>query len=674
MNPPASTTDIAITPHRRVLFRHFQSRLLAIILILVMSLQALVFFTISSAANRNAVQASEEALQLTARSLQTIMATREGALRKYGRLLASDFAFKSLASEGDRETLLSAFQSYQQRLNADSMVLLSLDGSVIADTAGMDDPATTGQRAPGSGQHGYRALLESARANPDAESSGILLTNTAAYQMVLVPINAPQQIAWVGIGFAITDNLATELEQQTHTHVSLVALNAAGSSGQRAASAPAALPGTPGRLLASTLNPAQRADFMRLTPHEAGKTWRMPLAGSEFVSLSLPLNRTGQGVLSAVLQRSLDEALAGFRVLRWQLFGIFIFSTLVATLAGSVIARRVTQPVKRLAHSAEQIRNGSYELVGDIDQGDEFGALAHTFDNMVRGLMERDQVRSLLGKVVSPQVAEELLSRKIELGGEEREVSLLFSDIRGFTTLAEGRAPSQILALLNTYLSRMSELVDQQQGVVDKYIGDAVMALFGAPITGPDDPQRAVAAALAMVAAMPELNRTFAANDWPQLAIGIGVHTGIAVAGNVGSTSRLNYTVLGDSVNLAARLEGLCKKYQVAIIVSDATSRRCPQVAFRELDRVRVKGKRHAVGIFEAIGYNEQLTAQQHQWLAEHDAALALYRAEKFEEALQAFLALPQDQVTEMYRGRCARFLKHPPDPDWDAIETLDEK
>lgn len=641
---PVAESATAARP-RRFLFRHFQSRLLAIILILVISLQALVFFTISSAANRNALQASEEALQLTARSLQTIMSTRETSLRKYGRLLASDYGFKSLVSEGDGETLLSAFQSYQQRLNADTIVLLGLDGSIMADSSGMAAPD-------------YSALLASARQHPEAESSGVLLTQNAAYQMVLVPINAPQQIAWVGIGFAITDNLATELEQQTHTHVSLVAQSATREA----------------RLLASTLSPAQRPDFMRQEGRASGKLYRMPMAGNEFVSLSLPLNRTGNGVLSAVLQRSLDDALAGFRMLRWQLFGIFALSTLVATVAGSVIARRVTRPVKRLAHSAEQIRRGEYELLGDLGQGDEFGELALTFDKMVRGLMERDQVRSLLGKVVSPKVAEELLSRKIELGGEEREVSLLFSDIRGFTTLAEGRAPSQILALLNTYLSRMSELVDQQQGVVDKYIGDAVMALYGAPIAAPDDPQRAVATALAMVQAMPELNREFAANGWPQLAIGIGVHTGIAVAGNVGSTSRLNYTVLGDNVNLAARLEGLCKKYQVAIVVSDATARRCPQVAFRELDRVRVKGKRQAVGIFEAIDYNERLTPQQHQWLAEYDVALALYRAEKFEDALQAFLALPQDEVTEMYRGRCARFLKHPPDPDWDAIETIDEK
>lgn len=642
MNPAATTN--AILP-RRVLFRHFQSRLLAIILILVMSLQALVFFTISDAANRNAILASEEALKLTALSLQTILNTRESNLRKYARLLASDFALKTLVSEGDQETILSAFQSYQQRLGADSMVLITPEGKILADT--INDGPT---------RPDYRNLINAARTSAKNESSGIILIGERAYQMVLVPLFAPQQIAWIGIGFAITDTLATELEQQTHTHVSLV------MHGDRAAM----------RLLASTLSRAQRSDLH--SPRESAKSYRMQLAGHEFVSLTLPLMRVGQVTVSAVLQRSLDEALAGFRALRWQLFGIFAFSTMIATLAGIVIARYVTRPLKRLAISAEQTRNGHYDILGDIGQGDEFGALALTFDNMVRGLMERDQVRSLLGKVVSPKVAEELLSRKIELGGEEREVSLLFSDIRGFTTLAEGRAPSDTLALLNTYLSHMSELVDEQQGVVDKYIGDAIMALFGAPIGGLDDPQRAVATALAMVRAMPELNRTFTTHGWPQLAIGIGVHTGIAVAGNVGSTSRLNYTVLGDTVNLAARLEGLCKKYQVTVIVSDATARRCPLVAFRELDRVRVKGKREAVVIFEAIGYLEQIDQAQQQRLAAHHAALAQYRGGQFALAMQAFSKLPQDEVTQIYRSRCARFLQQPPDKDWDAIETLDEK
>ena len=616
-------------------FTRFQSRLLALILLLIIVLQALVFAIVSSTANRNALRASSEALQLTASSLQTIMSARESNLRKYARLLSSDYALKALVSEADQETILSAFGSYQKRLDADWIILLDLDGKVLADTM---------QGLGSKAEFGHPDLLNAARQSANAESSGILFVNGQAYQMVLVPLQAPEQIAWIGIGFVLTDKLANELEKQTHTHVSLW--------WQTSRQAP--------QILASTLNNVQRKDL--LSASQAGRLHApiLQLAGADFVSMSLPLNRGGDGVLQAVLQRSLDDALATYHAQRWQLLAIFALSTLLATLVGIVIARRVTLPVARLASAARAISAGHYQTIGDIGQKDEFGALAIAFDNMVRGLLERDQVRSLLGKVVSPQIAEELLSRKIELGGEEREVSLLFSDIRGFTGLSEGCTPSVILAMLNNYLSCMSEVVDQHQGVVDKYIGDAVMALFGAPVTLQNHAECAVNAALAMVAALPQLNRNFAPNGWAELEIGIGIHTGNVVAGNVGSESRLNYTVLGDNVNLASRLEGLCKKYQVQIVVSAATKQGCPHIAFREIDKVRVKGRREAVSIYQAIARLDQLSASQSNWLTQHAQALALYRQADFKAALQAFLALPEDTISQLYRARCARFLKHP--------------
>ncbi len=640
-------------PHRRAWFgfKHFQTRLLAVIMLLIMSLQALVFFTIHSAANRSAEQASEIALQLTARTLQTIMAARESTLRKYARLLASDYAFKNLVGTGDSETILSGFQSYQRRLNADSMVLLGLDGKVLSDTMARQQPD-------------YSDLLHAAQAHPQNENSGIVRIGAAAYQMVLVPLNAPQQVAWVGIGFSITDSLAQELEQQTHTQVSLIQHQKSGAQHPR--------------LLASTLERRQRPDFIAHVQANATHIYHIPLLGSDYVTLALPLDRISPGqqntIVSAVLQRSLDEALTDFRALRWKLLSVFVFSSLFAIFAGSVIARLVTRPLLQLAHSAEKIRAGQYEMVGNLGYHDEFAELGHTFNNMVHGLIERDQVRSLLGKVVSPAVAQELLSRQIELGGEEREVSILFSDIRDFTTLAEGRTPGAILAMLNTCFGVMSDIIDSHQGVVDKYIGDAIMALFGAPISAPDDPAHALSCALDMMQALATLNQTFIQQGWPALKIGIGIHTGIVVAGNVGSNSRLNYTVLGDNVNLAARLESLCKKYQVDIIVSEATALHCPEFAFRELDRVRVKGKRQAVRIYQLLAPNSQLSQAQQAQLSQHAKAMAAWQRGEFETALAHFMALPQDAISEMYRERCERFIKDPPAPDWDAIETLDEK
>jgi adenylate cyclase len=661
---PSTLIEAAVQPQQRrrwLEFQHFQTRLLVIILLLVISLQALVFFIVNSAASRGAIRATEEALEISSRSLQTILSSRLNNLRKFARLLTSDFAFKSLAGDKDTKTILSAFQSYRQRADADWMVMLNIDGQVIADTLGSQRKID------------YAELIASAKVSESGESTSFMLIDNQAYQMVLVPLNAPEQVAWVGIGFAINDILANELEQQTNTRVSFLAQTAS----------PAQVPGQKTdevQLLASTLVPQMHPDFILYNQRNKdripalNKSYEMKLYGKKYVSLTLPLGKAGNSTIKAVLQRSLDDALAGFRTQRWQLFGIFALTTIIAAYASSVIARRITQPVIKLARIAGQISEGRYELIGDVKRTDEFGALAVTFDNMVRGLIERDQVRSLLGKVVSPAVAAELLSRKIELGGEEREISILFSDIRGFTSLAEVHSPSTTLTMLNTYLSEMSALVDENKGVVDKYIGDAVMALFGAPIRNPDDPQHAIAAALAMVKALPALNEVFSAQGWPPLEIGIGVHTGNVVAGNIGSSSRLNYTVLGDNVNLASRLESLCKKYQVAVIASDATMRRCPLVAFRELDLVRVKGKQQAVGVYQAVDYLDQLSHAQRQLLAQQALALAHYRRAEFGPAMAAFSALPQDNISAMYIARCERFLTQPPGPDWDGVETLNEK
>jgi adenylate cyclase len=632
----------------RFQFRHFRTRLMAIIVLLVLALQALVFLTVTVAANRGAVHTSEETLQVTLSSLKEIMATRELTLRRDSRLLSQDFAFKTLVSESDHATLNSAFKSYRKRLQADWMFVLDLEGRVLADTLHPE-----AEQVPFS----QPALLEAVAASTQQETASVQVIDGKAYQVVVVPLMGPLPIAWVGIGFEITDFLAGELEQQTHTRVSLA---------WRAPSGPATL-------LASTLDEDQRRDFVaQPRPGEAGQI--LTMAGKEYVAIEAPLYQTSAGTLTGALQRSLDEALADYRLLRWQLLGVFVFSTLLAAAAAMFIARKVTQPVLRLAEGAQRISAGHYETIGDIGAHDELGALASSFDGMVRGLVERDKVRAMLGKVVSPAIAEELLSQAIDFGGQEQEVSVLFSDIRGFTTLCEGRSPSAILEMLNTYLATVSDMIDARHGVVDKYIGDAVMALFGAPLTAPDDPQRAVETALTMINALPGLNAQFARAGWPALAIGVGIHTGIVVAGNIGSATRLNYTVLGDTVNLASRLEGLCKLYGVTVIVSEMTMRRCQGIAFRELDLVRVKGKREAVTIYAAMGLAADLDAAQRADLERHAGALRAYRARQFDEALHAFQAMPDDPVAQLYIARCKTYLANPPASDWNAVETLTEK
>jgi adenylate cyclase len=240
------------------------------------------------------------------------------------------------------------------------------------------------------------------------------------------------------------------------------------------------------------------------------------------------------------------------------------------------------------------VEAGDYTKTVTVRQEDEIGELATAFNRMLKGLAERDKVQDLFGKFVSRAVAEQALSEGVALGGEERQVTVLFSDLRNFTSLSELRTPQEIVKLLNAYLTRMSDVIDSNHGLVDKFLGDGMMALFGAPNAHADDAGNALQAALDMCTALDALNDEFAAQGLPRLNMGIGINTGIVVAGNMGSLSRHNYTVIGDGVNLAARLEGLTKRkeYHSRIIATDATIRAAKRsFRTRSLGTVVIRGR-----------------------------------------------------------------------------------
>jgi adenylate cyclase len=215
---------------------------------------------------------------------------------------------------------------------------------------------------------------------------------------------------------------------------------------------------------------------------------------------------------------------------------------------------------------------------------------------------EKRKVAKLFGRYVSRDVYAQLMANpdQAELGGKRREMTVLFSDIRGFTTVTERGDPEELVRQLNEYFSRMVEIVFRHKGTVDKFVGDMVMALFSAPLDDPDHADHAVQAAVTMVSELAELNRAWAAKGMVQLDIGIGVNTGDMIAGNIGSSSIMSYTVIGDNVNLGSRLESLNKDYKTRIIISDATRTRLTSAFdIRPLGAVVVKGKSKAVQIFE---------------------------------------------------------------------------
>jgi len=281
---------------------------------------------------------------------------------------------------------------------------------------------------------------------------------------------------------------------------------------------------------------------------------RIESGGSKWSIRSAPLVPEDPTQGQRIVAVPLDDVLAPFdRIQQALLFGGG-GALLLSILIGTVLSRNLTQPVKALVAATHRVADGDYHAEVRVTSRDEMGTLANAFNEMTRGLLMREQYRSVLSKVVSQDVAEELMKGDVELGGENREMTVLFADIRGFTSLTEGMEPQEVIGLLNECMEHLSNAVDAEGGVVDKFIGDEVMAVFGAPVTQPDHACRAVTAAVRMREGIAEMNQLRAGRGEGAIGVGIGIATGVAVAGNMGSTDRMNYTVLGSTVNLAARL------------------------------------------------------------------------------------------------------------------------
>jgi adenylate cyclase len=277
------------------------------------------------------------------------------------------------------------------------------------------------------------------------------------------------------------------------------------------------------------------------------------------------------------------------------------------------------------------------------------------------------QLTSLFGQYVPPELVEEM-SRDPEnysMAGRKAELTVLFSDVRGFTTISEGLEPDQLAALMNEYLGAMTEIVRDNRGTLDKYIGDAIMAFWGAPVDDPEHAKHAVLTALKMQEGLVDLNRTLVAKGWPDLKIGIGVNTGIMTVGDMGSPVRQSYTVMGDAVNLGSRLEGITKQYGVGIIVGEETRERLNNdFVFRELDRVRVKGKDEPIGIYEPVALEGTLSKAQTEELKLWMQTLRLYRSQSWDSAEVSLLNLSRANpryLYEVYEARITHYRKEPP-------------
>ncbi|MEW6165286.1 MAG: adenylate/guanylate cyclase domain-containing protein [Pseudomonadota bacterium] len=290
------------------------------------------------------------------------------------------------------------------------------------------------------------------------------------------------------------------------------------------------------------------------------------------------------------------------------------------------------------------------------------------------------QFTELFGQYVPPELVDEMARNPegYSMAGRKAELTVLFSDIRGFTTISEGLQPDQLAALMNEYLGAMTEVVRRHRGTLDKYIGDAIMAFWGAPLADPEHAVHAVTTALEMQAALKELNQRLLAKGWPELKIGVGLNTGTMTVGDMGSPVRKAYTVMGDAVNLGSRLEGITKQYGVGIIVGEGTRDRLGKnFVLRELDRVRVKGKAEPVGIYEPLGPEGQVDQETLDQLKLWNQALQAYRAQDWDRAEMLLLNLIRVRphyLYDLYAKRIAHCRQEPPGEGWDGVTTFETK
>ena len=290
------------------------------------------------------------------------------------------------------------------------------------------------------------------------------------------------------------------------------------------------------------------------------------------------------------------------------------------------------------------------------------------------------QITGLFGQYVPSEVVEEMSHHpeSVSMKGESREMTILFSDVRGFTTISEGLGPEELTELMNEFLTPLSRVVYKHHGTIDKYMGDCIMAFWGAPLPDTQHARDAILAGIEMQATLDALQPHFKERGWPAIHVGVGINTGKVSVGNMGSEVRVAYTVMGDEVNLASRLEGITKQYGVGIVVGEHTRNAVTDFVYRELDHVRVRGKNEPVAIYEPIGLISEVPQAMQDEVALFHEMRRLYCAQDWDQAELQLVKLqslsPDTRLYGVYAERIAHFRNNPPDADWDGVFVFQTK
>lgn len=397
--------------------------------------------------------------------------------------------------------------------------------------------------------------------------------------------------------------------------------------------------------------------------------------------------------IDAIRADMLSQVFAGSSTVIRNQRQTIIVSGIVTALAASfglgfalLVSSGITRPVRRLLEGARDVEAGHFDRMVSVSTRDEIGQLATAFNRMVEQLRQNERIRETFGRYIDPKVVEGLIDKPgVALGGQRRVMTVMFCDLKGFTVLSEGMTPQGLVKVINCYLTVMSGPVRTHSGIIDKYIGDAIMAYWGPPFVEEAEQMRlACLAAIDMVALIPTLReqipellgiRTMPA----ECDLRIGIATGEVLTGSIGSELMMSFTVMGDAVNLASRLEAVNKVYGTRILISQATAAAVGSVLeTREVDRLRVVGQAASQSVFEVMGKHGDLTKQQDRLRDLYSQGLAAYRSCRWGDARSAFDAalaiVPEDGPSLTLLRRIDQFQSNPPPADWDGSWQMEHK
>jgi adenylate cyclase len=534
--------------------RRLRSKIFLPFSVLMLTILLATLWVIGAAVDAWVERSLKGQFEVTGNAFRGLMAERDERLRAETMLLAGDFALKRAIATYDPDTLSSVALNYRERIGGDLLWITDESGKVLADSRERTPVGT----ALGGGSPLAVAIDTVAPAAAVAEVDGGLM------QLVAVPVLAPDPIGFLVAGEAIDDATAAQLHDTTGTMVSFV---------------------TRARIFASSWPSAVRNDAVqpdapvtrKQLAHAAGvgverTTFLVRKGRTRLLSILIPIDAALPEPLYALVQDSYERALGPLADLPEWAAGLGLAALVGALLVGGILAAGIAAPLQALVVAMRRVLGGDFGHRLDVRREDEIGYLARSFNDMVAGLEERERIKETFGRFVSHDVAAAVLGGHMPLGGERREVTILFQDVRGFTNLAERIAPPVLVGVVNRLFTEMVAAVEAHGGVIGKFTGDGVMALFGAPVQHGDDPARAVRAALDMVSRLPALNAHLATERLGPIRIGIGIHTGDVVAGRFGPDRRSEYSVVGAAPILASRIEKLNKMMQTTILVSGVTA------------------------------------------------------------------------------------------------------